>query len=266
MVAFQTIQDFVENPFGNAKEEKRNKLEEQYQKMKSKRDFRVEGFTTIDDNYLIHITIPSESNQSQVYDVVVLFFTDDTVIKKRTTFSNYYVKFFSNSPSFIYHYAYLYEQNGFLIDALYDKLDPSFRGVKPKQTNQSMELYYDKSIYCACRLLLDNNLILLSKLGIITKHKKSQTKFFSDIKSFENIKMANDIKTMDKKINKELSENKKVQKSKPGKDTIQRKKGKSNTLGKGSKPAIRMVQKKTGNKKKSSSNRKIQPVRKIPKK
>ena len=78
--------------------------------------------------------------------------------------------------------------------------------------------------------------------------------------------MANDIKTMDKKINKELSENKKVQKTKPEKNSINRKKGKSNTLGKGSKPAIRMVQKKTGTKKKSSSNRKIQPVRKIPKK
>lgn len=264
MTAFQTIQEFVESPFGNQKKNNQDKLEEEYQKMKSNSKFRVEGFTTIDDNYLIHIEIPSESNPSQVYDVVVLFFTDDSIVKKRTTFSNYYVKFFSNSPSFIYKYSYLYDENGFLIDSLYDKLDSKYRGVAPKNTNQKMELYYDKSIYCACRLLLDNNLVLMSRFGIITKHKKSPTKFFSDIKSFENIKMSSEISSMDKKINKELVENKKYQKDKPEKNKTGQKNSKKNTLGKNTKSVIRVVPKKSGTR--NSTVRKIKPKSKVKKK
>ena len=247
MVSFQTLNDFIDAPFGVSNTAKRDKLESMYQNMKSNHKFRVEGFTTIDDNYLIHIQVPSESNPSQVYDVVVLFFTDDTVVKKRTTFSNYYVKFFSNSPSFIYQYAYLYKENGFLIDFLFDKLDKNYQDKAPDRRNTKYELFYDKSIYCASRLLLDNNLILLSKLGIITKHKKSETRFFSDIKSFENIKMTSDIRNVDKKINKELEENKKYRKSKKAneKSTSHRK---TNTLGDNSKSVIRTVQKKTGTK------------------
>ena len=252
MVPFQTLSEFVENPFGISDTKKRNTLEEKYVKMKSNSKFKVEGFTTIDDDYLIHVVVPSDSNSNQSYDVVVLFFTDDTVVKKRTTFSNYYVKFFSNSPSFIYQYAYLYRENGFLIDFLYDKLDDNFSSQAPTKSNKNMDLFYDKSIYCASRLILDNGGILLSKLGIITKHKKNKDKFFRDIKSFENIKMTSELKSIDKKINKELEENKKIKrKEKPKQKARSSNKimAKSNTLSKNSKPGITKVKKKTGNKK-----------------
>ena len=250
MLPFQTLNQFIENPFGISDMKKKNDFEEKYKKMKSKSDFKVNGFTTIDDNYLIHVMVPSDSNQNQSYDVVVLFFTDDTVIKKRTTFSNYYVKFFSNSPSFIYQYAYLYRENGFLIDFLYDKLDASHQNA-PTKTNKNMDLFYDKSIYCACRLLQDNASIMLSKFGIITKHKKSNDRFFRDIKSFENIKMTTDLKSVDKKIDKELAENKKIKKNSSvfKKKTSQKVSSKSNTLSSTSKPGITKIKKKTGSKK-----------------
>ena len=67
------------------------------------------------------------------------------------------------------------------------------------------------------------------------------------MKSFENIKMTSDIRNVDKKINKELEENKKYKKSKKPieKPTSHRK---TNTLGNDSKSVIRTVQKKTGTK------------------
>ena len=248
MLPFQTLHDFIQNPFGITNEKKSDEYEKKYQAMKKKSNFKIEGYTSIDDNYFIHVIVPSDSNQNQTYDVVVLFFTDETVVKKRTTFSNYYVKFFSNSPSFIYKYAYLYKENGFLIDFLFDKLDAAYIDKKPLKTNSNFDMFYEKSIYCASRLLLDDEAIALSKLGIILKHKKPKDKFFRDIKSFEHIKMNSELQTIDKKINKELEENKKVSKSKPkpNRTGVKRITSKPNTLSKGTESVIRNVKKKSG--------------------
>lgn len=257
MEQFQTLSEFVENPFGISDTKKRDEFEDKYQKMKSNKNFKIEGFTTIDDNYLIHVIVPSDSNPGQTYDVVVLFFTDETTVKKRTTFSNYFVKFFSNSPSFIYKYAYLYKENGFLIDFLFDKLDSKYSGQAPVKTNTNFDMFYDKSIYCASRLLLDEEHVALSKLGIILKHKKTNNAFFRDIKTFENIKLSSELKTIDKKINKELKENKKIRKNDSAKSNVSGKKkiqSKKNTLGKDSTSVIRTVKKKSGGKKKTSKS------------
>lgn len=249
MLPFQTLHEFIENPFGISDNKKNEKYEKIYQEMKKKKTFKIEGYTSIDDNYFIHVIVPSDSNPNQCYDVVVLFFTDETVVKKRTTFSNYYVKFFSNSPSFIYRYAYLYKQNGFLIDFLFDKLDQNFINQAPTKTNANFDLFYDKSIFCASRLLIDDEAVALSKLGIILKHKKSKDKFFRDIKSFENIKMSSELQNIDKKINKELEENKKQIKSPKIKNqnrSINKVRAKSNTLSNGKQSVIRRVNKKSG--------------------
>ena len=251
MLPFQTLSEFIYSPFGFSDEARKRKLESQYQHMKNKSSFKVVGYTIVDGNYFIRVTIPSDSNPKQTYDVVVLFFADDSVVKKRTTFSNYFVKFFSNSPSFIYKYAYVYKKNGFMIDFLYDKLDQNFINQAPTKTNANEDMFYDKSIYCACRLLEDDRMGILSKTGIIFRHKKNKDQFFREIQSFENVKLTNELRDVDKKIDKELKENKKITK----KEKIGNKKvggkvhAKSNTLGKGNPSVIRTVKKKSGGRK-----------------
>lgn len=241
MADFQTISEFIDSPFGNQDYELKNKMESTYKNIKSK--IKVEGYTTIDDNYLIHVVIPSESNANQSYDVVVLFFTDDDAVKKSRNLTGYYIKLFSNSPSFIYQYAAMYHVSGYLIDFLFEKMDKNYADVMPK--NQK-PMSYDKSIYCACRYLLDDKLVSLNKFGIILKHKKQSTKFFQDIKTFQDIKLTNELNTLDKKIDKELKENKEKKKDRnsgklskkkstkisPKKDTLSKNTKKSITMGK----------------------------------
>ena len=200
---YQTVEGFLRAPFGSS-EPKSNEFEQKYQKLKTEKKIHIEAFTKIEDNYLLHFKVGSESNPNQFYDVIFLFFTDDNAVKKEISFQNYYVKFFSNSPSFIYQYAVLYKENGALIDMLYDKLDPNFIDQAPTKSNPGMKLSYDKSIYSACRFMLDNKISAFSKAGILVKKKKTPDKFFSDIKTFSDVKLDTEINQLDKKVDKEL--------------------------------------------------------------
>lgn len=201
---FQTLDEFLKAPFGEP-EIKSNDFENSYRRIKNKIDFV--SYTTIDDNHLVHYTVGSETNKGEKYDVVLLFFTDDETLKKRDSLSGYYVKFFSNSPSFIYQYAALYKEKGFLIDMLYEKMDKDYMDVLPTKTNGAKKMSYDKSIYSTCRKIQDSALAL-SKMKLRWKFQNPD-KFFRGIRDFQDVKVASEIKSLDKKINKELDKNKK---------------------------------------------------------
>lgn len=207
MVEFQNIKEFIESPFGNVNQQEKQKMEQAYQRIK--RRIHVDGYMKDDKYYLIHVKVPSETNPNQSYDVVILFFTDENSVKRELTLNHYYIKLFSNSPSFIFQYAVMYRNEGYLIDFLFDKMDKEYADVMPKKPK---ELSYDKSIYCACRYLLDDKIMSLSKMGIITKHRKTERQFFKDIKTFQDVKLVGELNNLDKKIDKELEENKRAKK------------------------------------------------------
>lgn len=213
-MTFQTIEEFLKAPFGN-EEPKNQDFEQKYKKLYADKRISLVALTQIDDDYLLHLSVGSDTNPTEAYDVVLLFFTDNETIKKEITFKNYYVKFFSNSPSFIYQYAVLYRQNGFLIDMLYDKMDEKYKDVLPDKVNKDHNLSYDKSIYCACKYALSKSSAFNKYLNFTPK--KTPDIFFRGIKDFSDVIMISEIRSMDKKINKELEENKKKQKEEKGK-------------------------------------------------
>lgn len=200
----QTLAQFMRSPFGTPTREKEAEYSRKYHEYKVNRKIDLVGYTTIEDSYYYHIKIPSESKEGRIqYDVVVRFFSDNEEIKKEKTLVNYYVQFFSNSPSFIYKYAVLYKNEGFLIDTMYDKLDPKYKDTLPEKTNPNMQLSYDRSIYFACRYLSEMRFRALTKYGIILNHKISKQKFFQNISSFESSQIASDLDTFEKRTEKE---------------------------------------------------------------
>lgn len=203
MSQYQTLSSFMRSPFGNASMEKVTKYSSQYQSNRQK--IKIAGWTSIEDSYYYHVSIPSETKKDSGlhYDVVIRFFTNDNGIKKEPNLQNYFIQFYSNSPGFIYHYAVIYKQKGFLIDLLYDKMDPRYKDTLPEKTNPNMELSFDKSIYFACRFLAERKYLALNKLGMMHKRKKAANKFFSDIQSFESSKVDQLISTFEKKVSKE---------------------------------------------------------------
>lgn len=208
---FQTFEEFLNAPFGKP-EIKSNEFEKKYKDSIAKKRIYIEGNTKVDDNYFLHLKIGSDSNQGQFYDVVIMFFTDNEELKKGSSLEKYFIKFFSNSPSFIYQYAALYKQNGFLIEMLYEKLDPEYADKLPEKTNKDLKLSYDKSIYAALRYLQDHRATALGKTVLAFNKRKKSEEFFRAIQDFADVKLTQELRNLDKKIDKELDQKKKEKK------------------------------------------------------
>lgn len=258
---YQTLYQFMRKPFGNTDStsmEKAYKYEQRYKEYILQNKIRVEGYTQVEDSYYIHIKVPSESkskdNTKYEYDVVIRFFTTNPDVKKQLSLRAYYIQFFSNSPGFMYRYAALYKKNGYLIDILYDKLDPEYKDVLPEKTNSNMNISFDSTIYFACRYLSEYTFRLLNKVGIIMQKKKTPEKFLADISDFKSAKFDAELLNLEKQLKKEIgkqtSSNKSERNSNRRSNDSHIKKASNSTSGVKS---ITHITKKTGSKRGAKS-------------
>lgn len=214
MPRYQTLSDFLHVPFGNTSSQtKLAKYNSLYMTNNSK--IILNAYTKIEDSYYFHVKIPSESQKENnvYYDVVIRFFTDKADVKASSHLRDYYIQFFSNSPGFIYNYAVLYKNNGFLIETLYTKMDPRYFDKLPVKTNAKMELSYDKSIYFTCRFLNEKKFKVLNKFGITLGKKLPPDKFFKEIKDFQTLKIETELLNIEKRSLKNLAKSLEKEKS-----------------------------------------------------
>lgn len=214
---YQRFDEFMAIPFRNDQNiEKNQKYRALYNTYVNNNKIYIKGYTEIEDSYYVHIKVPSDSLKEgkYEYDVVIRFFTDDPKLKYSNSLNGYYVQFFSNSPGFIYKYAVLYKNHNFLIEELYDKLDPDFKDVLPEKTNPKMELSYDKSIYFACMFIADRKFRILNKKGFLLQKKVKPDKFFMNISDFRSVKLDRDLIKAESSLKKQISTIKKESKRK----------------------------------------------------
>ena len=200
---YQTLSGFLISPFKEGRNVERDvTYDSKYKAYVSTNKIKVFAMCVIEDSYYIHIKVPSETqkNGKYEYDVVIRFFTDNPEVQAQQTLSNYYIQFFSNSPSFMYQYAYLYNKEGFLIEALYNKLDADYIDTPPEKTNAGMKKSYDKSIYFACRYLSEQKFRYLNKKGHLLSKKVDDSKFFSNISDFKSVKLDQALMNEEKKL------------------------------------------------------------------
>ena len=255
-ISNQTLQQFLDSPFGLPdKSQKHLKYESRYQVYKKANKIKLEGTHELDGNYFVHLKVPSESNNADiVYDVVVQFFPP-TKSNHDLDVGNYYVQFFSNSPGFVYKYAALYKIQGYLIESLIDKLGREALDRLPDKANSTYDLYYDSTIYYACRYLIDNRIFILGKLNLKLK-RKSFDNFFEAISDFESINMERDVSQLKKDITKEIQNDRKLseqeelrlkkQNSHIGDSIKSKRTGKSSTFKDGTKTVVKKASGGTG--------------------
>ena len=256
MQQYQTLDEFLRAPFG------RQDLGPKIQEYQSKysiylRDnkIRLVAYTEVEGAYYLHVTVPSESakEESYRYDVVLRFFATADDVKREGSLRNYYVQFFSNSPSFIYKYAVLYKRHGALIEFLYSKLNPEYADTLPEKTNQSLEISFDKSIYFAAKYLSQHKFRYLNKMGILLQKKKSAKVFFAGIRDFETVKLERLLISEEKRLQKE--EKKYHDRKSPAPPDSNRKNAIKDTLRDQKNPGIRVVTKQTAKRSTSGVNR-----------
>lgn len=120
---------------------------------------------------MFHVKVPSEDygKNKILYDVLILFKYD-----KEKRYAVRDIKMFSNSPSFLYTYAYVYYHDDIMIDSFADKM-PIIALVNPPEVRNPVEsLGYEKSTYFAARYLLDG--MILNDV-YINRFKKPLTPF-----------------------------------------------------------------------------------------
>nr|DAS58584.1 MAG TPA: hypothetical protein [Caudoviricetes sp.] len=202
-INYQTLSEFLEAPFGVKDAENKERLLKSYGAAKS--PVFISGYTILDDTYLLHLKVPSDSKPGVNYDVVIQFFTKDGSIKTEPVLTNYYIQFFSNSPSFVYKYAVLYKQKGYMIDVLQEKLDPKYADTLPTTANKEMKLTYDKSLFFACHFLITScKTTWLNKKYIGTRRKQSLREFLSQVTDTKGKAIFFDLSEVSRRFKKEL--------------------------------------------------------------
>lgn len=206
---YQTIDQFMKNPFMQNNVPKYMKYMHRYTEYKLSHEIQFSSYAIIEDAYYIHLKVQSESNKSTqlFYDVVVRFFTPSPKTKSETNLRGYYIQFFSNSPGFMYNYAVVYRVHGYLIDFLYEKMDPNYKNILPTKTNSQWDLSYDSSIFYACAFLSDNRFMYLDKGSLKRFKKKDPDDLFNDIQNFQDMKLKQDAINLEKKYEKAVENN-----------------------------------------------------------
>lgn len=110
------------------------------------------------DRFIAFFTVPSESTQKVFYDIVVEFYTRDTIEMQKNNLNGYYVKFYSNDPNFTFTFAYVYNKEGLIIQDLKKKLSAQSITERPKVTNPNKVVGWVKGFYFVYLYMNDHGL------------------------------------------------------------------------------------------------------------
>lgn len=186
-----TIKQLLQNPTGkfSAYMARRDKiikdLDDRYRLLMSKVQKVNFKIYKVKKDYLFHFQIPSEEFPNNLYYDVCVLFCWENEVKDDKTISEYKLKLFSNSPNFMFTYTYALEQNDMIIPFLKSKCSRLALTQAPTIRNP-IEVYgFEKSIYFACRYIMDNNLTTIFDLDN-NRHVYSETKLKSVIMTQQN--------------------------------------------------------------------------------
>lgn len=99
--------------------------------------------------FVAHFKVPSETVNDFYYDVVFEFSTNSDVESAGTDLFKYNCRYFSNDPSFVYTYAYVFNHDDLLIDQLKSKMSKKALNKRAGEKNPGNNIGYVKTIYFA---------------------------------------------------------------------------------------------------------------------
>lgn len=207
LLQYQTLAQFIKKPFGLATQNIPYEWRNNSLKLIETDKIKLVQILEYQGSYFYNIEVPSESMDNVHYDVVIQFIPPSSDLTKKGHIRDYYVKFFSNSPGFVYKYAALYYAEGFLIDALMSKLGDNFIQA-PTKTNPKMELAMDKSIYYAASLVIRNNFYFSFKDSFTAKRTTNIQKFLEGVLEFDTVMTNAEVEKFKKSTQTQLAKDK----------------------------------------------------------
>lgn len=170
-----TFQQFLQNPsgpysafFGRRTDIKAN-LDHRFSELIKKYNaFKCEIYKDEDD-YLFYIKIPSEKYDNLFYDTVLRLKPNNEGAITDLTLMNYEINFYSNSPAFVFTYAYVFNKDDLFIDFLKTRISNEALHNPPEVRNP-FEIYgFEKSLYFALSYIKRNSYHVKSSIGFKCK-------------------------------------------------------------------------------------------------
>ena len=155
-----TFEQFIDNPLGKnsavltiaARQSILDSYSKKWDVILLRENGNINHFFYKDDKhnaYYAHFKIPSETVKKFYYDVVIKFTADARIGEGGKDLFKYAVQFYSNDPSFVYTYAYVFNKNDMFIRELSDKMSKEALKKVPKIKNPHQNTGYVKTIVFA---------------------------------------------------------------------------------------------------------------------
>jgi len=121
------------------------------------------------DTYYFWLVMPTETERDNTYDVVFKFHDPEKKHRRDLSIYKYDFQVFTNTPSFAYTFAYVFNKNGLMIPKLTSKLGRKIISSSPDVRNRNQNIMYDKYIYFAARYILESKKMNRVTLEMIAK-------------------------------------------------------------------------------------------------
>lgn len=114
------------------------------------------------NQYWIHIKVPSETVENFYYDVVFKFYIDSSKGGINDLFK-WNIQFYSNDPAFVYTYAHVFINKKYFIPELKSRMSKEAIEKAANEKNPNNDVGYVKTIYFAYLLMENRNLNKINK-------------------------------------------------------------------------------------------------------
>lgn len=219
--------EYMQNPLGKGASvlmlsSTRKMLDEEYAKIVQ--TISHTWYMLNDKYYIAHVKIPSKSADKLMYDVLIEI--DITSIPKQATIiNNSKCRVFSNCPSFVFTYAYVFDKNKDIIPWTKKKYNKKVFESGPVQRNPVEMRNYERSLYFAIKYITSNGRNYKAGINL------NVTRIRSHLQILNNLQSSDDVLTVYRSIkDSEKGSSKKIDQPKTKKKTQEPKK---KTSGKG---------------------------------
>ncbi len=189
-----TYEEYIQNPMGvsNAvisnREMYRTLYVDKLNKILVREVGKVKYFLYKDGNkFYVHMKVPSEVVDKFYYDTVIEFYTDNEELLSSRTLNDYYVKFYSNDPSFVFTFCHAFVKNKIFIEDLEPKMSKEAIKKAGEVRNPLSQVGYVKSLYFAYLLMKQYG--LFNKIQFETNSRKYNKKELLQIIEHADIKI-----------------------------------------------------------------------------
>jgi len=191
-----TLNEYLMNPMGKgssiipSNSTVKQTYRQKYETMKP--NIRVMWYIVSNKILVAHVKVPSSTVPTLSYDVVIEFDTDGNVSIDKNLLMERPYKIFSNSPSFMYTYANVYNSRGLLCKWLKSKFDKIVFKKAPTTRNQYNIISYEETTYIAALFIQENvrHMIPSNRLGTHNNPVKvgSFSRIAIHVRSYDEIK------------------------------------------------------------------------------